>query len=196
MAPGLLNAATGRLTLTPAQAEGPFYPVRKPDAPGNDLYHGTAGGNGTAEGVPMTLTGRVLDTAGAPMQGVTVEIWQCDNRAIYRHPNAARQGREDPNFPGYGEDQVSVDGTYRFVTIVPVSYPGRPPHIHAKLRRDNLVLLTTQLYVAGHPSNDSDGLLSMVFSRNRERLMMQMAEGWLRTGERGHLAEFDFVLET
>ena len=192
--PGLLHATTRPLALTPQQAEGPFYPGQKPDGPSNDLYHGSTGR--TAEGTPMALSGHVMDSTGAPLPGAMVEIWQCDNRAIYRHPRAARQGSEDPNFSGYGEVRAGVDGAYRFVTIVPVSYPGRPPHIHAKIKRDHRELLTTQLYVPNHPDNDADGLLSMVYSRNRDRLIMQMTEGRISSGERGQLAEFDFVVES
>ena len=37
-------------------------------------------------------------------------------------------------------------------------YTGRTPHIHVKVRLDRQELLTTQLYVAGDPGNERDGL--------------------------------------
>ena len=53
--------------------------------------------------------------------------------AIYRHHGAPGQGSGDPHFAGYGETVTAEDGSYGFLTIVPVAYPGRPPHIHVKV---------------------------------------------------------------
>lgn len=41
---------------------------------------------------------------------------------------------------------------------MPVPYPGRTPHIHVKLLQGGRELLTTQLYIAGHPQNARDWL--------------------------------------
>ena len=40
-------------------------------------------------------------------------------------------------------------GHFRFLTIVPVPYSGRPPHIHVKVKDDGEERLTTQLYLQG-----------------------------------------------
>ena len=51
-------------------------------------------------------------------------------------------------------------GGYRFRTLRPVAYPGRAPHIHVKVRgKNDQNLLTTQVYVKGHPQNARDGVL-------------------------------------
>ena len=147
-----------------------------------------------AEGTPLRLSGRVLDTQGAPVKDALVEIWQCDNRAVYRHPKAPRQGQGDPNFPGYGESRAGADGVYQFLTIVPVAYPGRPPHIHVKVKALGRDELTTQLYILGHPENDRDGLLSRVLFGGKDQLMMGLSEWRQGDSQTGQQAQFDFVL--
>ena len=173
------------LPATPAQAEGPYYPVKMPAYVSNNLrVHGTA----IAEGVPLILTGQVTDRKGAPLSHLTVEIWQADNRGIYRHPRAPQQGAEDPNFPGFGAAKTDESGRFTFETIVPVPYTGRPPHIHVKLKRGADELLTTQLYVDGHAENEK-GLLQSLFFRNSDKLMMRLADG-----ANGKQTRFDFVV--
>jgi protocatechuate 3,4-dioxygenase beta subunit len=39
-----------------------------------------------------------------------------------------------------------------------VPYPGRTPHIHFKIKQGRKELLTTQLYIKGHPNNPKDGI--------------------------------------
>lgn len=168
------------LAPTPRQSEGPYYPVDKSRPARNDLLHGVTG---IAEGVPLELTGRVLSVDGAPVVAATVEIWQCDNRGIYRHPRAPRQGREDPNFRGYGEVAVDGSGAYAFLTIVPVAYPGRPPHIHAKVKSAGTEL-TTQLYLLGHPGNQ----------HVPDELLFEPRPATLSDGMTGRVARFDFVV--
>jgi protocatechuate 3,4-dioxygenase beta subunit len=188
-APVARGASLGR---TPSQGEGPYYPVAKPRPAGNDLLHGAGGA--LAEGRPLSLTGRVLDTGGAPLAGARVEIWQCDNRGIYRHPRAPRQGHEDPSFLGYGESEADTAGRYAFLTIVPVPYTGRPPHIHAKIFVAGREALTTQLYLMDHPQNARDGLLSRVLSGSRSALMIAPRAATLGGGFAGETASFDFVV--
>jgi protocatechuate 3,4-dioxygenase beta subunit len=53
---------------------------------------------------------------------------------------------------------AGTDGSYRFRTIRPVAYSGRTPHIHVKVKLGSRELLTTQLYVAGDPGNERDGI--------------------------------------
>jgi len=151
---GLTHAATGRLLPTPAQTEGPFYPLDLPEDSDGDLLR-----NGSVDyrhGMPAWVQGVVTDTAGVPVRGAQVEIWQCDHQGHYHHPGDG--GRADPAFQGYGQVTVDSAGHYRFRTLRPVAYSGRTPHIHVKVRLGQRVLLTTQLYVAGEASNERDAL--------------------------------------
>jgi protocatechuate 3,4-dioxygenase, beta subunit len=140
--------------LTPAQTEGPFYPVALPADADNDLLR-----NGTLQytrGQPSWVDGTVMDLAGQPVRGAQVEIWQCDHAGHYDHPGDG--SRIDKAFQGFGQMSVNGDGRYRFRTIRPVAYGGRTPHIHVKVKLGQRELLTTQLYVAGEPLNQQDFL--------------------------------------
>jgi protocatechuate 3,4-dioxygenase, beta subunit len=107
----------------------------------------------------------VLDARGRPLPGYLVEIWQCDAHGHYLAERGSswsdwlkKREAPDPGFQGYGRTLTDAGGGYRFRTIRPVSYPGRTPHIHFKVRRDGRELLTTQMYVAGEPGNERDGI--------------------------------------
>lgn len=101
---------------TPAQTEGPFYPVVFPEDSDYDLLR-----NGTLnypEGQGVWLEGSVSDLAGRPVVGAQVEIWQCDHAGHYHHPGDG--ARADRRFQGFGRVTVAADGGYRFRTIRPV----------------------------------------------------------------------------
>ena len=159
--------AQGRLLQpTPGQTEGPFYPVAMPSDSDFDLLR-----NGHASyhsGRPAWVEGAVVDTAGAPVSGAVVEIWQCDHAGHYHHPGDG--GRADPAFQGFGRVTVGQDGRYRFRTLRPVAYSGRAPHIHVKVRLGRTELLTTQLYVAGDAGNAGDFLWRRLSEQGRTAL--------------------------
>jgi protocatechuate 3,4-dioxygenase beta subunit len=141
------------LAPTPAQTEGPFYPLELPLDSDNDLVE-VAGRSGRAAGAILHLGGKVLDPEGRPVRGAALEIWQCDGFGVYHHPGAG--GEPDLNFQGFGRTRADDNGAYRFRTIVPVPYTGRTPHIHFKIAGPGFEPLTTQMYVRGHPQNDED----------------------------------------
>lgn len=157
--------STGRRP-TPAQAEGPFYPVELPADADFDLLRN--GNLAYPEGQPVWLEGSVTDLAGRPLAGAQVEIWQCDQAGHYHHPGDG--GRADQRFQGFGRVTVGQDGRYRFRTIRPAPYSGRTPHIHVKVRLGGRELLTTQVYVAGEPRNPADFLWNALDESERAAL--------------------------
>ncbi len=156
IAAGTLPACAQNLTTTPPQTEGPFYPLDLPLDHDNDLVQ-VADRSEQAAGQVLNLGGRVLGPDGTPAPGLRVEIWQCDANGVYHHPGD-RRGPADPNFQGFGHTVADDQGAYRFRTIVPAVYPGRTPHIHFKILGAEVEPLTTQMYVAGNPDNERDGL--------------------------------------
>ncbi len=152
------------LLPTPAMTEGPFYPDKLPLDKDNDLII-ISDSTTPAVGEITHLTGRVLTANGSPVKDATVEIWQCDANAVYLHtrdsvPKAAQQ---DKHFQGFGHFTTGSAGEYRFRTIKPVPYPGRPaPHIHFKVKKGDRELLTSQFMVRGHEGNLRDGVFGGV----------------------------------
>ncbi|MEY3782138.1 MAG: hypothetical protein RIS97_316 [Pseudomonadota bacterium] len=139
---------------TPAQTEGPYYPVTFPKDVDYDLLRN--GALNYTQGKSAWVVGSVVDLEGQAVRGAQVEIWQCDHKGHYHHPGDG--GRADAAFQGFGRVLVGADGQYRFRTIQPVAYGGRTPHIHVKVKLGSRELLTTQLYVAGDPLNERDFL--------------------------------------
>jgi protocatechuate 3,4-dioxygenase beta subunit len=144
------------LARTPRVTEGPFYPRRLPLDTDNDLIVINKSLT-PAVGTITHLTGRVLTTAGEPINNAVVEIWQCDNNGVYI-AEGNRGGRADKNFQGFGRFTTGTKGEYRFRTIKPVPYTGRTPHIHVKVKKGERELLTTQFFVNGHAQNVRDGV--------------------------------------
>jgi protocatechuate 3,4-dioxygenase beta subunit len=171
---------------TPAQTEGPFYPVALPQDSDFDLLRNGAVQYGRGE--PAWVEGVVSDLEGKPLAGAQVEIWQCDHAGHYHHPGDG--GRADPGFQGFGRVTVGSDGRYRFRTIKPVPYSGRTPHIHVKVRLQRRELLTTQLYVAGDPRNERDFLWRSL-GDSRDLLTVPF-----RDGADGVRATFPIVIAT
>jgi protocatechuate 3,4-dioxygenase beta subunit len=185
-----LVAQAAILAPTPSQTEGPFYPRTLPSDHDNDLTQ-IAGRSQTAQGTRLYLTGRVLATDGAPVSGVTVELWQCDSYGRYHHVGDDRAPRDDA-FQGYGTATTDADGRFSFKTIRPVAYSGRIPHLHFKLRTAAGKSLTTQLYVKGD-STAGDPVLAMSPPGTQDKLGLTLAPASGR--EPGALeATFDFVL--
>ena len=179
--------AQGRvLRPTPPQTEGPFYPVTLPADTDFDLLRNAS--QADAKGDPAWVEGVVTDTAGVPVSGAVVEIWQCDHAGRYHHPGDG--GRADPAFQGFGRVAVGRDGRYRFRTLKPVPYTGRTPHIHVKVKLDRLELLITQLYVAGEPGNERDLLWRRLSEADRQALTIPF-----RQSPDGLRAEFPIVVQ-
>lgn len=163
--PVFIREALAQATLrpTPAQTEGPFYPVQLPDDTDFDLL--AQGQLRYTRGTAVWLSGAVTDTSGRALRGAVVEIWQCDQQGHYHHPGDG--GHADPAFQGFGRAVAGSDGSYRFRTIRPAPYSGRTPHIHVKVKLAQRELLTTQLYVESDPGNERDGLWRRLSAADR-----------------------------
>lgn len=147
------------LTLTPRATEGPYYPDHLPLDQDNDLTQ-IIGGKAPASGVVTEFGGRLLNADGKPLSGHVVELWQSDVNGCYIHSNGTQRGKErDPQFQGYGKIETNAKGEYRFRTIKPGLYTGRTIHWHIRVKQNDKSMLTTQLFIAGVPQNDRDGIL-------------------------------------
>ncbi|MEN3940037.1 hypothetical protein WJU23_02005 [Prosthecobacter sp. SYSU 5D2] len=147
------------LTLTPRATEGPYYPDHLPLDQDNDLVQ-IQGQAAQALGTVTEFGGRLLNADGQPIQDALIEMWQADNNGCYIHSRGAQKDKErDPAFQGYGKIITNAKGEYRFRTIKPGLYSGRTIHWHVAVKQGDKRMLTTQLYIAGVPQNDKDGVL-------------------------------------
>ena len=192
-APAMMPFAAAAQPLqapTPAQTEGPFYPRTIPADHDADLTR-VAGRDGRAQGITLYFSGRVLALDGKPRADAQLELWQCDALGRYHHVGDDSRPR-DANFQGYGTTASDADGRYAFTTIRPVAYPGRPPHLHLKVRAPGAPALTTQVYIKGD-STAGDMVIGSSPSGTFERLSMALTP--VAGREPGALAgTFDFVI--
>ena len=191
MLAGAVPVRARAAALTPSQTAGPFYP-RASDLTGDDDWDlvKIEGRVAEAGGEVLDLTGRVLDRAGAPVAGTVVEIWQCDVNGRYLHAGDRQAVPRDAGFQGFGKAVTDEAGRYRFRTIRPVPYPGRTPHIHARVARADGSWLTTQIYVEGDPGNRTDFLFRRLGRAGQAAASMRLGPGT----EGGVAASFDFVV--
>jgi protocatechuate 3,4-dioxygenase beta subunit len=187
------GAFAERLVLTPAQAEGPFYPDKLPLDTDNDLIVMNDALT-PATGEITWFSGRILDSRGDPVRGALVEIWQCDNNGAYLHSRTSNRDKRDGNFQGFGRFLTGSSGDYLFRTIKPVPYPGRTAHIHVMVKIKGRDKFTTQCYVKGHPGNANDGILKRVTDpKLRDAIIVPFEP--MKGSRAGELAaRFDVVL--
>ncbi|GAB2466663.1 protocatechuate 3,4-dioxygenase [Comamonas humi] len=164
-------------TRTPAQTEGPYYPSRS--MRGSDQNQDLVKIDGAvreAGGEIIQLKGRVFAADRSPAAGARVEIWQVDTHGRYLHTGDSNPAARDAYFQGFGQAVADARGAFRFRTIKPVPYPGRTPHIHAKVFHQGREL-TTQFYIAGHPLNAQDSIWRRLGPVGQEAVAMRFRPG-------------------
>ncbi|TDO46653.1 catechol 1,2-dioxygenase [Kribbella sp. VKM Ac-2527] len=145
--------------------EGPYY---VPDAP-DQGSRGTVPMRDNESGTPLTWTGRVTSTTGAPLAGAKVEVWHADDDGFY--------SQFAPGLPEWNLRAVFTtddQGAFEIHTVRPAPYQiptegacgrlidaagwhaWRPAHIHVKVSAPGHEQLTAQLYFPGDEHNDDD----------------------------------------
>lgn len=192
-------ASNTDLPPTPRQIEGPFFRNRQQAELDADLTQ-VAGRSGRARGEVIVVSGRVTSTSGKPLAGVLIDVWQANAAGRYAHEADQNRAPLDDHFQGWAQLVTDRKGFYRFKTIKPGPYPvsdgwSRPPHIHFKLAKAGYRPLTTQMYFAGHPLNDKDGLLLRHSRAAQAKLLVEFRDHVTTAGESEIKAgEFNIVL--
>jgi protocatechuate 3,4-dioxygenase beta subunit len=151
---------------TPPNTLGPFYKRLAPTT-------GTLRAPGDP-GLPLSLSGQVLDTRGDVLPDATIEIWQADHSGYY-------------DIDGYryrGKLPVDASGQYKFETVMPGHYPDRSrvcQHVHYLVTAPGHKTLVTQLYFATDPAFEGDPQKN--FSRDPVIRTPELIRPVLLTGE-------------
>jgi protocatechuate 3,4-dioxygenase beta subunit len=169
--PALLHASN-RVSATPTDMEGPFYPTsRRPDEDAN--LRQVNGEEAEAEGPRLDLRGQLSSRDGAPLVGATLEIWQADPQGRYLHPRDPSTGERHRNFQYWGRAITDANGNYAFRTLLPGPYSGRRPHIHFKVWLNGRDVLTSQMYFTNHPENDRMSFWERMQDRTGQLIELQ-----------------------
>ena len=166
-------------TPTPQQTEGPFFPSGPQSDTDLDMTL-IEGHSERAQGEVIEVEGQVIDVDGVPIAGALVDVWQANTHGRYAHERDPNPAPLDPHFQGWARLTTDAEGRFRVRTIKPGAYPvgggwSRPPHIHYKVARRGFHELTTQMYFAGDPLNDSDRVLGAVPEAQRASLIVDFA---------------------
>ena len=124
--------------------------------------------NGDPIGERIVVEGVLRDGEGRPVPNALIEIWQANAAGRYIHREEIHPAPLDPNFLGAGRCVSGSDGSYRFITIKPGSYPWgnhrnawRPAHIHFSIFGAGLAQrLVTQMYFPGDPTLPYDPIFN------------------------------------
>jgi len=174
------SETTNTTSTTPAQTEGPFYPVHQQLDKDADLTR-VEGRKARARGKYINVLGRVLASDGKLLPNTTVEIWQANAKGRYRHARDPNPAELDPDFQGWGITKTDAQGFYRFATVLPGAYPAgpgwmRPPHIHFRIMAEGYSALTTQMYFPGNNYNGSDLILQSLSSAEQELVISKQVD--------------------
>lgn len=124
---------------TPANELGPFYKKRAPET----AMLRAAGD----PGMPLSVSGQILDTRGEKLPNVVVEVWQTDHLGHY-------------DLDGYryrAKLPADSSSNYKFESVMPGHYPDRVcQHIHYLVTAPGHKPLVTQLYFATDPVFEGD----------------------------------------
>ncbi|MFC7340548.1 dioxygenase [Saccharopolyspora griseoalba] len=196
------NEARGE--ATEATVFGPFFVEGAPRVElGGDI-------TGGARGKPCWVEGTVADTAGNPLPGARIEVWEADEDGLYdvQYDDSRTAARAHL----FADEQ----GWYGFWGLTPTPYPiphdgpvgrlleatGRSPmrasHLHFMVSSAGKRTLVTHIFVEGDPLLASDAVFGV-----KESLVKRFAEqpadapvpGGREIGDRGWTrARFDIVL--
>jgi hydroxyquinol 1,2-dioxygenase len=190
---------------TPECIEGPFH---RPGAPeleiGAPLHQAD---DGRSE--YLFLEGRVLDTAGRPLAGASLDVWAANAEGTYSFFDPTK-----PEHDCRGRFRTGADGRWKVFATLPSAYhmdvgpmgavlrtmghqPWRPAHVHFMLEAQGHEPLTTQLYFAGDPHIDDDPAIGVKpelvirLERQADRAAMEAR----RVSRPFHVATYDFRLQ-
>lgn len=198
----LLSDVLGLSMLTVGVNQGGDTQATEPTVFGPFFFEGSPAieeGGDVAQGFsgdPLLVRGRVRDTAGAPVAGARVEVWQADDHGFYD----VQQDLDEPR--GRGHLYALEDGSFSFTSTRPVAYPipddgpvgqlmaaaersvMRPAHVHFMISAPGHRTLITHVFDRTDPYLETDAVFGVKPS---------LVADFVPDGSRFTL-DFDFVL--
>ncbi len=173
---------------------GPFHVADAPELP--------MGANICLDrkGEDMVIGGRILDTAGKPIQGAVLDVWQANDEGFY---DVQQQGIQ-PDFNLRGVFRTDSDGRYWFRAVKPKYYPipndgpvgqmleqlgrhpYRPAHLHYIIKAEGFETLITHIFDPDDPYISSDAVFGV-----KESLLAEFR----RINDRERAQSYDFAGE-
>lgn len=149
---------------SPAALLGPFWRANAPDCACGD----SIARSGTP-GVPLFVSGTVLDAAGQPLADAVVDVWQASPVGLYENQDPTQE-----NMNLRGRFRTDAEGRYHFRSVRPAGYPvpvdgpcgvllkaqrrhpNRPAHLHFMVSKPGFKVLVSQVYADDDENLESD----------------------------------------
>ena len=148
---------------------GPFHVAEAPRcAPGTNISL-------DGKGEPLLVKGRVIDTQGSPIQGVTLDVWQANEDGFYD----VQQKGIQPEWNLRGIFETDGNGEYWFRSAKPRWYPipsdgpvgallkaldrhpNRAAHLHFMVKAAGYDTLVTHIFVPDCPFLPEDAVFGV-----------------------------------
>jgi protocatechuate 3,4-dioxygenase beta subunit len=177
---------------------GPFYVEDSPWRATDDTIS-----TRPEDGEETLVTGRVLDTAGEPIAGAVLDVWQNASTGMY-----AVQDDAQPAENLRGRFKTDADGAFSFRSVLPTDYqipsdgpvgdllratarhPWRPAHLHVIVSAPGYQRLVTHLFDDRSRYLDSDAVFGV-----KDSLICHFEATGVASGPRYRL-DRDLVLST
>ncbi|KAK7206648.1 Intradiol ring-cleavage dioxygenase [Myxozyma melibiosi] len=163
------------------------------------------------KGEPALVSITIKDTAGRPIEGVAVDIWETDETGHYDTQYADREG---PDCRGILKSNEKGEIVFKAIRPVPYPiphdgpvgklleklgrHPYRPSHMHFKFDKPGYDELVTSLYLRGDPYETTDAVFGVKSSLILDLKKIEDAE-LAKTHDLkvdDYLITYDFVLVT
>jgi len=192
------------LKETASQTAGPYVHIGLlPRQAGFDIFANNLGEvmvGPKTKGERVSIEGRVIDGAGAPLKDALIEIWQANAAGRYHHP-ADRQAKPiDDDFCGWGRSGCDFEsGRYCFRTIKPGAVVGRSghrpmaPHVNLWIvaRGINIGLSTRMYFGDEEAANAADPVLNIIEPAPRRKTLI----GQRQVRDQDVVYNFDIYLQ-
>ncbi|OJJ62880.1 hypothetical protein ASPSYDRAFT_672589 [Aspergillus sydowii CBS 593.65] len=160
------------------------------------------------KGEPLLVVCTIRDTAGNPVEGVKIDIWETDSTGHYDVQHADRDGPD-----GRCIMHSDKEGVFWFNAITPVPYPiphdgpvgkllkklhrhpYRPSHMHFMFEKTGYDHLITALYLRNDPFETSDAVFGV-----KDSLVVDLGKAGPKYAAKYNVPEdhalltYDFVL--
>ncbi|MDA0786556.1 MAG: dioxygenase [Proteobacteria bacterium] len=151
-----------RVGATESSLLGPFY---RDGAPTREMGFDISLGD--TEGEAAIVRGKVTDASGAPLAGVTLDLWQVAPNAFYEAQVGQPGDYEDYAYRGKfttGEPvdyPIPVDGPVGIIIGATGRHNMRPAHLHYLIYKDGYQTIQTELFNEDSEFLDSDAVFGV-----------------------------------
>ncbi|GAB3217932.1 intradiol ring-cleavage dioxygenase [Algoriphagus aestuariicola] len=128
--------------VSPRETRGPF-PIKSPA----ELLRANIVSDRQGVALLINLQVQAQGDTCTPLSGAQVDIWHCDAEGHYSEYGGVRLQEKDYTKVSFlrGRQTTDENGQVSFISIFPGWYPGRAPHLHVDVLKNDEILLSTQI---------------------------------------------------